>query len=81
METGSFYVENKLISTDLLSFYINKGLKVHCVKYAMAYLGKRVLGEFADKIVNLRRQAAASGDSGSKRISLMFKLMGNRYAG
>ena len=76
---GSFYAQDKMMSTQLLRWYLEKGLIIEKVDYVLSYLGKRAFRTFADKVVNMRRQAAISGDTNSKRVSLMFKLMGNRY--
>ena len=75
---GSFFDNGKLISTQLLRWYLEKGLVVSRVHHVMSYLGKRVFSQFAETIVDMRREAATSGDANAKRQSLMYKLMGNR---
>ena len=78
---GSYFGVKKLISTELLKWYIQRGILVTRVYYAMAYIPKRSFAGFAERITNLRRSAAAQGDVTSKRISLIYKLMGNAVYG
>src|SRR6185437_13318066 len=76
---GSMFGKQMLFHTELLKWYINKGLVVNNVTYAVRYECKTPFKRFSEEVSDARRQGDANKDY--KLRGEMMKLMGNSSYG
>ena len=76
---GSFFGKRMLFHTDLLKWYLEKGLVVSNVSYAVEYKRKAPFTAFVEQVSNDRR--AGDKDKAYKLRGEMMKLMGNSSYG
>jgi G:T-mismatch repair DNA endonuclease (very short patch repair protein) len=76
---GSMFGTEMLFHTELLKWYIKKGIEVSNITFAVRYERKAPFKEFMDKVSNARRL----GDSSEqyKLLGEMMKLIGNSSYG
>ncbi|CAF3781378.1 unnamed protein product [Rotaria socialis] len=76
---GSFFGKKVLLITDVLQWYLQKGLIVSNITYAVRYEKKAPFKSFVDTVSNARRAGDKSTDY--KLIGEMMKLIGNSAYG
>jgi hypothetical protein len=76
---GSMFGTKMLFHTELLKWYIEKGLQVSNITFAVRYERNAPFKEFMDKVSNARRLGDSSGQY--KLLGEMMKLIGNSSYG
>ena len=76
---GSYKGDNILLSTPLLQWYLEKGLKLKEITLVIQFVPEKCFASFADKVSNARR--AGDKDKSQSIISDSMKLIGNSSYG
>ena len=76
---GSYFGSKMLFHTDLLKWYLQKGLVITNITYAVRYEPKSPFKVFMEKVADARRKADSNPNH--KLIGQMMKLLGNSAYG